>query len=97
MEKPQTLQPLTDHTSGVQWAVAVENLGGQAYLSMVHLATAESGEQILEEIRKQLRLAPCANLVGSWTYSIFTKIIVGTAKVHKVIMAALHPASSCTF
>ena len=93
MEKPQTLQSLTDHAYGVQWGVAVENLDGQAYISIVHLATADSGERVLEIIRKQLCLTPFANLVGSWTSSICTKTIVGTARVHKVVMTTNHPAS----
>ncbi len=85
MEYSQTLESSTDPPSCVQWAVAVESLNGHAYLSILHLSVEDSGEQVFEDIRRQFRLAPGVGLGGSWTCVCFTKIVVGTAKVHKVI------------
>ena len=84
MGKPSTLQSLADNTTRVQWAIAVENLDGRAYVCVVHLNITATGEQVFEEIRNQLRLSTIANIRGRWTSGLFTKVVVGTATVNKV-------------
>ena len=88
MDKSKSPRSSTDLPPNVQWAIAVENCDGQSYLSIVHLGTTCSGQQVFEEIRKQLCLAPFTDRGGGWVSRFFTKIIVGTATVYKVAVAS---------
>lgn len=92
MEKPQTSQSFPNDRSNLQWAIAVANLDGRAYLSVIHLGTADIGEGVFKEIRKQLRLDPNTNRGGGWTTRFFTKIVIGTAKVHEVSIGSVYYA-----
>lgn len=76
----------TSRSRGVKihWAVVAQNATGGAYLFVVELYAADTGESVFEKIKREYNSTTASSRNENWVSRLFTKIVVGQVEVQWV-------------
>jgi len=82
--------------AGIHWAVVAQNATGASYLFVVDLCAADTGQLVLEKIKREYNCTTASTCKENWVSRLFTKVVMGSAEVHWVHSYAfmLHEESS---
>jgi hypothetical protein len=68
----------------IRWAVVAQNATGASYLFIVDLCAADTGQLVLEKIRKEYNCTTASTCKENWVSKLFTKVVMGSAEVQWV-------------
>ncbi len=68
----------------IHWAVVAQNATGASYLFFVGLCAADTGQSVLEKIRKEYNCTTASTCKENWISRLFTKVVMGSAEVQWV-------------
>lgn len=74
--------------AGIHWAVVAQNATGASYLFIVDLCAADTGQLVLEKIRKEYGYTTASTCKENWVSKLFTKVVMGSAEVQWVLNPA---------
>lgn len=70
--------------AGIHWAVVAQNATRASYLFIVDLCAADTGQLVLEKIKKEYNCTTASTCKENWVSKLFTKVVMGSAEVQWV-------------